>query len=61
MMDSTRTTTELRKAARDALTSGEYLHPNGRSYKGARNLEPVAQEFLNALLTKLRRSGLLLK
>ena len=61
MMDGTRTTPELRKAARDALTAGGYLHPNGQSYKGARNLEPVAQEFLNALLTKLRRNGLLLK
>jgi len=60
MMDGARSTTELRSAVRDALTSGRHPHPNGQSYKGARNLEPVAQEFLNSLLGELRRSGLLM-
>ncbi|KRC77784.1 methyltransferase [Achromobacter sp. Root83] len=59
-IDGARSLTELRSAVRDALTSGRHPHPNGQSYKGARNLEPVAQEFLNSLLTELRRSGLLL-
>ena len=31
-----------------------------RSYKGARNLDPVAQEVVNSLLGELRRVGLLL-
>ncbi|MNK99372.1 bifunctional 3-demethylubiquinone-9 3-methyltransferase/ 2-octaprenyl-6-hydroxy phenol methylase [compost metagenome] len=60
LLDGTRGALELRSAVRDALTSGRHPHPNGQSYKGARNLEPVAQEFLNSLLTDLRRSGLLL-
>lgn len=60
LMDGSRSTTELCKTARDTLTGGLHLHPNGQSYKGARNLEPVAREFINALLTKLRRNGLLL-
>lgn len=59
-MDGTHTVTELRTQIRDALTTGRAAHPNGQSYKGARNLEPVAQEFLNGLLTQLRHSGLLL-
>jgi len=60
MMDGSRTATELRSAVRDAWTTGRHPHPNGQSYKGARNLEPIAQEFLNSLLNKLRRNGLLL-
>ena len=60
MMDGSRTATELRSAVRDALTAGRHPHPNGQPYKGARNLEPVAQEFLNSLMAKLRRNGLLL-
>lgn len=60
MMDGSRSATELRSAVRDALTTGRHPHPNGQAYKGARNLEPVAQEFLNSLLLELRRSGLLL-
>lgn len=60
LIDGTRSATELRSAVRDALTSGRHAHPNGQSYKGARNLEPVAQEFLNSLLAELRRTGLLL-
>ncbi|UDG77742.1 methyltransferase regulatory domain-containing protein [Achromobacter sp. 77] len=60
MMDGSRTTAELRSAVRDALTAGRHPHPNGQTYKGARNLEPVAQEFLNSLMVKLRRNGLLL-
>ena len=58
-MDGSRSVAELRTLTRDTLTSGRTPHPNGQSYKGARNLEPVAQEFLNALLAELRRSGLL--
>lgn len=58
-MDGSRSLTELRTQIRDGLTSGRLQHPNGHSYKGARNLEPVAQEFLNALLQDLRRSGLM--
>lgn len=60
LMDGSRSAIELRSAVRDALTTGKHPHPNGQSYKGARNLEPVAQEFLNSLLAELRRSGLLL-
>jgi len=59
-MDGTHSVTDLRTQVRDALTLGRLAHPNGQSYKGARNLEPVAQEFLNALLAELRRAGLLL-
>lgn len=59
-IDGAHSTLELRSAIRDALTSGRHPHPNGQSYKGARNLEPVAQEFLNSLLAELRRTGLLL-
>lgn len=60
LIDGVRDTTELRRAVRDALTSDKYPHPSGQSYKGARNLEPMAQEFLASLLSQLRRSGLLL-
>ncbi|MEN4922733.1 class I SAM-dependent methyltransferase [Achromobacter spanius] len=60
LMDGSSTTNELCNAARDMLMTGLHSHPNGQSYKGARNLEPVAREFLSALLTKLRRNGLLL-
>lgn len=59
-MDGTHSVADLRTQVRDALTSGRAAHPNGQSYKGARNLEPVAQEFLASLLAQLRHSGLLL-
>ncbi len=59
-IDGERSTTELRTLVRDALTSGRYLHPTGQSYKGARNLDPVAQEVVTSLLGELRRVGLLL-
>ncbi|MFD4839067.1 methyltransferase regulatory domain-containing protein [Achromobacter sp. NPDC058515] len=59
-MDGSLSAAELRTQIRDALTSGRLAHPNGQSYKGARNLEPVAQEFLNALVVQLRKAGLLL-
>ena len=58
-MDGQRSTAELRTLVRDALTSGRYAHPDGQSYKGARNLDPVAQDIVNSLLVALRRTGLL--
>lgn len=59
-IDGQRSTTDLRTLARDALTSGRYPHPDGKSYKGARNLDPVAQDIVNGLLAGLRHAGLLL-
>lgn len=59
LIDGLRSTTELRTATRDALQSGRYMHPNGQSYKGVRNLEPVVQQFVDALVSELRRNGLL--
>lgn len=59
-IDGERSTAELRTLARDALTAGRHPHPDGKSYKGARNLDPVAQEIVNSLLVALRRVGLLL-
>lgn len=52
--------TELRTMARDALTAGRFAHPDGKCYKGARNLDPVARDIVNSLLAALRRAGLLL-
>ncbi|MFP3744367.1 class I SAM-dependent methyltransferase [Achromobacter sp. SIMBA_011] len=59
-IDGDHSAAELRTLARDALTAGRHPHPDGKSYKGARNLDPVAQEIVNSLLTALRRVGLLL-
>ncbi len=59
-IDGEHSAAELRTLARDALTAGRHPHPDGKSYKGARNLDPVAQEIVNSLLAALRRAGLLL-
>lgn len=59
-IDGQHSIAELRTLARDALTAGRYPHPDGKSYKGARNLEPVAQDIVHSLLAGLRHAGLLL-
>lgn len=60
-IDGQRSLSDLRILVRDALTAGRFPHPDGTSYKGARNLDPVAQEIVNGLLAGLRRAGLLLR
>ena len=51
---------ELRTRLRDALASGELAHPNGKSMKRVRNLDPVAQSLLSDVLNQLRTLGLLI-
>ncbi|MFY3136173.1 methyltransferase regulatory domain-containing protein [Achromobacter xylosoxidans] len=60
LLDGTRSQAEIRTQLRDALTSGHVPHPDGLALKGARNVDPVAQELLVRILTTLRSSGLLL-
>lgn len=59
-IDGQRSSGDLRTLARDALTAGRFPHPDGKSYKGARNLDPLAQDIVTSLLAGLRRAGLLL-
>ena len=59
-IDGQRSISDLRTLARDALTAGRFPHPDGKSYKGARNLDPVAQDIVTSLLAGLRHAGLLL-
>ncbi|MBC9908344.1 methyltransferase regulatory domain-containing protein [Achromobacter xylosoxidans] len=60
-LDGTRSMLELRTELRDALHAGHVEHPQGRPVKGVRNLEPVAQELLQAMLASLKNSGLMLR
>ncbi|WZB71051.1 hypothetical protein WJ968_02390 [Achromobacter xylosoxidans] len=50
---------DIRTRLRDALASGELSHPNGKSLKRVRNLDPVAQTILSDVLGRLRIQGLL--
>lgn len=59
-LDGTRSMLELRTELRDALYAGIVEHPQGKAVKGVRNLEPVAQELLQAVLSSLTKTGLLL-
>lgn len=60
-LDGSRSKQDLRTELRDALHSGKVEDPKGRSVKGARNLEPIAQELLQAVLNSLKNTGLLLQ
>ncbi|AVG38939.1 methyltransferase regulatory domain-containing protein [Achromobacter insolitus] len=60
-LDGTRSLQELRTELRDALHAGHVEHPHGKPVKGARNLEPVAQELLQAMLSSLRNTGLIMR
>lgn len=51
---------DIRTRLRDALASGELSHPNGKSLKRVRNLDPVAQTILSDVLGRLRIQGLLI-
>ncbi len=59
-LDGTRSLQQLRTDLRDALVSGQLTLLSGDSMKGARNLDPVAQELLMNTLSNLRKGGLLL-
>lgn len=59
LLDGSRTYTNVRTQLRDALTSGRITHPDGRAFKGARNVDPVAQDLLARILGELRSNGLL--
>ena len=60
-LDGSRSKQDLRTELRDALHTGHVEDPKGRPVKGARNLEPIAQELLQATLSALRNAGLLLQ
>lgn len=60
LLDGTLTQAEVRTQLRDALTSGRLAHPDGLALKGARNVDPVAQELLVRILGAMRIGGILL-
>ncbi|MCZ8393725.1 methyltransferase regulatory domain-containing protein [Achromobacter xylosoxidans] len=60
LLDGSLSQTEVRTQLRDALTSGRISHPDGLALKGARNVDPVAQELLVRILAAMRSGGLLL-
>lgn len=51
---------ELRTRLRNALAGGEINHPDGKSLKRVRNLDPLAQTLVGNAIGKLRADGLLL-
>lgn len=60
LLDGSLTQAEVRTRLRDALTSGRVPHPDGLVLKGARNVDPVAQDLLNRIIQALRIGGVLL-
>jgi len=50
---------DLRTKLRDALASGEVVHPSGKSLKRVRNLDSVAQTLLAEAMSRLRSQGFL--
>ncbi len=58
-IDGTRTEAELGVALRDALQRGQVLDEEGRSRQGQRNLDAAARRIVTAVLTLLRRLGVL--
>lgn len=60
LLDGTLTQAEVRTQLRDALTSGRILHPDGLALKGARNVDPIAQELLVRILGAMRAGGMLM-
>ncbi|WP_343737638.1 class I SAM-dependent methyltransferase [Achromobacter sp.] len=59
-IDDSASLADLRTRLRDALANGEVPHPDGKSLKRVRNLEPVAQTLLTSALNFLRAQGLLI-
>ncbi|MFY2841422.1 methyltransferase regulatory domain-containing protein [Achromobacter ruhlandii] len=60
LLDGSLPQAEVRTQLRDALTSGRIPHPDGLALKGARNVDPVAQELLVRILDAMRSGGLLM-
>jgi SAM-dependent methyltransferase len=58
-IDGETSVADLRTRLRDALANGEVTHPDGKSLKRVRNLDPVAQTLLANALGGLRAQGLL--
>lgn len=59
-IDDSTSIADLRTRLRDALANGDVSHPDGKSLKRVRNLDPVAQTLLTKALSSLRAQGLLI-
>lgn len=57
-IDGAKSVTDLRTLVRNALAEGRLEHPSGKSLRGVRNLEPVAQTIVTEVLNGLRTQGL---